>query len=125
MKIPSEHQGLMPYLVLADSAAFIEFAKAVFNSEPRSRHYRDDNKSLMHAEINIQGTLIMFCDATPKFEACPANFFVYVEDADASIAKARQSGGIVLMEAADQSYGRSGGIKDPAGNTWWITSVKE
>jgi hypothetical protein len=27
------------------------------------------------------------------------------------------------MPPADQSYGRSAGVNDPFGNTWWITSV--
>ncbi|WP_431200968.1 hypothetical protein ACQ86K_30970 [Mucilaginibacter sp. P19] len=26
------------------------------------------------------------------------------------------------MPPADQPYGRSAGVKDPFGNTWWITN---
>jgi hypothetical protein len=30
------------------------------------------------------------------------------------------------MEPMDQFYGdRSGGVKDPSGNTWWISTHKE
>jgi uncharacterized glyoxalase superfamily protein PhnB len=29
-----------------------------------------------------------------------------------------------VKEITNESYGRGGGIKDPFGNTWWITAVK-
>jgi len=28
------------------------------------------------------------------------------------------------MQLSDQSYGRTCGVKDPCGNSWWITSVE-
>ena len=34
-------------------------------------------------------------------------------------------GATTLMEVADQSYGRSGGVQDPYGNVWWITSMNK
>jgi PhnB protein len=30
-----------------------------------------------------------------------------------------------VLPLSDQNYGRSGGVKDPAGNIWWITSVQK
>jgi uncharacterized glyoxalase superfamily protein PhnB len=50
--------------------------------------------------------------------------FVYVDNADEIYQKALQEGAVSIMEPADQSYGRSCGVEDPYGNTWWITSVK-
>jgi len=49
---------------------------------------------------------------------------VYVEDADAAYKLALDNGATSLMPPADQDYGRTCGVKDPFGNTWWITSVK-
>ena len=46
---------------------------------------------------------------------------VYVPNVDAVYQKALKAGATSLSEPADQFYGdRSGGVKDPAGNTWHI-----
>jgi uncharacterized glyoxalase superfamily protein PhnB len=49
--------------------------------------------------------------------------FVYVADADVTFDKAIKAGSTTVMEIADLEYGRSGGVTDPFGNVWWITSV--
>lgn len=35
-----------------------------------------------------------------------------------------QNAAKVINEVADQPYGRSGGVTDPFGNSWWVTSTK-
>jgi uncharacterized glyoxalase superfamily protein PhnB len=51
---------------------------------------------------------------------------VYVDDADATYRRALQAGGVSLREPEDQFYGdRTGGVKDPAGDHWWIATHKE
>ncbi|MDQ6905015.1 MAG: hypothetical protein M3139_18640 [Bacteroidota bacterium] len=47
-----------------------------------------------------------------------------MDDADETYKKAIEAGGISITEVADQSYGRSGGVKDPFGNSWWIYFYK-
>ena len=54
----------------------------------------------------------------------PAGLFIYVEDADETYKKAIEEGATVVTTLSDQAYGRSGGVKDPFGNTWWITAAK-
>ena len=46
----------------------------------------------------------------------------YVDNADATFQTALDAGAKSIMPPADQPYGRSGGIIDPFGNTWWITT---
>lgn len=65
----------------------------------------------------------MFAESTDTYAVSNAGMFIYVEDADATFKKAIDAGATVVNEMADQSYGRSGGVKDPFGNTWWITGV--
>jgi len=43
--------------------------------------------------------------------------------ADATHNKALEAGASTVMGLLDQSYGRTSGVRDPAGNTWWITSA--
>ncbi|MGI8581968.1 MAG: VOC family protein [Chitinophagaceae bacterium] len=121
MTIPSGHQTVMPYLIVKDAARFSEFIQRVFNAEEKMRHMRDE-KFIMHAEIIVGGCTIMFADATEQFQERTTGLFVYVENADETFQKALDEGAASLMPPADQPYGRSGGVTDPFGNTWWITT---
>src|SRR5260370_9174628 len=50
---------------------------------------------------------------------------IYVEDADAVYHKALAAGAGSIDEPRDQEYGeRSGSVKDPAGNYWYIATHK-
>ncbi|MEO9070946.1 MAG: VOC family protein [Ginsengibacter sp.] len=122
MKIPENYQTVMPYLIIENAAEFITFTQKVFGAKETHKTMRDE-KTIMHAEIMIGGCTIMFADATEKFKVSNAGLFVYVDDAGETFKNAIHNGGAVVTELADQSYGRSGGIKDPFGNIWWITSV--
>ncbi|MEJ7681898.1 MAG: VOC family protein [Segetibacter sp.] len=124
MEIPKGHQAVMPYLMLADANKFIEFTQKVFNASKTFKRLREDNKTIMHAEIQISGSTIMFCDATEQWKPHTANMFVYVANADETYQKAIDNRAITVMEPANQDYGRSCGVKDPCGNIWWITSVQ-
>lgn len=122
MKIPENYQTVMPYLILENAAEFITFTQKVFGAKETNKTMRDENV-IMHAEIMIGGSTIMFADATEKFMVSNAGLFVYVDDASETFKSALNNGGAVVTELANQTYGLSGGIKDPFGNVWWITSV--
>ena len=64
----------------------------------------------------------MFADSTDQFQTRTGGFFIYVPDADATYAKALAAGATSLTPVSDMPYGRSGGIVDPFGNTWWPTT---
>jgi len=66
----------------------------------------------------------MFGGSTEDWSVMTAGLFIYVEDADATYQKAMEAGAATVMALSDQAYGRTCGVKDPEGNTWWITSVK-
>lgn len=122
-RIPANYQTVMPYLIIKDAPKFIAFTKKVFDATLVYKTMRDEN-IIMHAEIMIGESTIMFADATEKFKPRPAGLFVYVANADETYMIAIESGSTVLTELSDQPYGRSGGVTDPFGNSWWITSVK-
>lgn len=121
MNIPKGHQAIMPYLMLNDAAAFIEFIKKVFDAEMTHESMRDG--VVGHCEANINGGTIMFSNSRDEWKAATGNMFVYVPDADATYEKALAAGATSVMEIADQDYGRSGGFTDPHGNVWWVTSA--
>lgn len=125
MKIPSEHQSIMPYLILNGASRFLDFTKAVFNAEVTMKKLREDGKTIMHSEIQINGQTIMFSETTPDWKEQTANLFIYVEDADKTFRKAVKAGAEIIMPLRNEDYGRTCGVKDPVGNTWWITSTIE
>ncbi|MBV7529829.1 glyoxalase/bleomycin resistance/extradiol dioxygenase family protein [Chitinophaga sp. sic0106] len=124
MNIPTGHQTIMPYLILKDAAAFLDFMQQVFGATVSHKSMQPDGKTIRHAEVQLGNSTIMFSNATNEYGPQPAGLFIYVPDADATFKKALEHGGTSIMEPADQPYGRSGGIADTNGNSLWITSVK-
>ncbi len=114
----------MPYLIVREAAEFISFTKKVFGAVQTHKAMRDE-RTIMHAEIMIGECTIMFADATPQFPERPAGLFIYVQNADETYDKAIAAGAAALTPLSDQPYGRSGGVKDPFGNSWWITAVSK
>ncbi|WP_118951791.1 VOC family protein [Taibaiella helva] len=116
-------QTVTPYLILNGAARFIEFAREVFGAETELEERRPEEKArVMHAQLRIGNSTVMCADATEQWKAEAAGLFINVTDADTSFEKAQQAGATVIMPLSDQSYGRTCGVKDPAGVTWWITS---
>ena len=120
--VPDNYPTVSPYLIIKNASAFIHFVQNVFNAELLNKHMRDEN-IIMHAEIKIGNSTIMVADSTIEYAPGNAGFFVYVEDADVTYNKAINKGATIVTALSDQSYGRTGGVKDAFGNTWWITSV--
>ncbi len=124
MKLPENYQIVMPYLIITGAQQFIEFTKAVFNAKETHNHARSEGV-IMHGEIMIGESTIMFADATPQFSPRTAGMFVYVENADETYKKALANGATSIMPVTDQPYGRTCGIQDPFGNIWWPTTPLE
>lgn len=123
LKIPEGYQRVMPYLILKNAAAFENFMKNVFDATEKYKAMRDDN-TIMHAEVRVGESVIMFAESGDQFEPNTAGMFIYVEDVDATYKKALAEGATSKMEPATMDYGRSSGVSDPFGNVWWITSPK-
>lgn len=119
---PQGHQIITPYLIVPNANAFIQFMQDVFGAQLINKHLRDES-IIMHGEVKVGDSLIMFADSTPEYAPMTAPFFIYVANADTTYQLALQHGATVVTAMGNQSYGRSGGVKDPFGNTWWITSV--
>lgn len=123
MNIPAGHQTIMPYLMLVDAEQFNTFTQNVFNASIDTATFQKEGERIRHAEIMIGKSTIMFTEATDEWKPQTANLFVYVENADETFQKALNAGATVVMDLSTQHYGRTCGVLDPCGNTWWITSV--
>jgi PhnB protein len=120
MKIPGQYLPLMPYLIVRDAQAFLEFSKKVFGATEQMIVPGEDGRKIMHGEIRIHDAVIMFSGANNTWPEKTAGMFVYVDDVDKVYADALEHGGKSLMAQTTQEYGYTAGFEDPFGNHWWI-----
>jgi uncharacterized glyoxalase superfamily protein PhnB len=119
--VPANYNSVMPYLIVANAPDFITFATTVLGATEQAMHLRDDGR-IMHAELRIGNSVLMVAEATEDFAPCPAGMYVYVPNADDSYQRALQLGAASVMPMADKPYGRTGGVVDVWGNTWWLVT---
>ncbi len=118
--VPEGYHTATPYLVVPGVARVIDFLSQTFDAKETERMTRPDG-AIMHAEVRIGDSPIMLGEPAGQFQPMPASIYVYVPDTDAAYQRALRAGATSLMEPADQFYGdRNAGVRDPAGNVWWI-----
>jgi PhnB protein len=125
--IPPGYRTVTPYLVAEDGPALLEFAKQAFGAEEVFRAV--GTAGGLHGEVRIGDSMLMMGGGIPgrEFRATPNThaLHMYVRDSDAVFKKALAAGATVISEPQDQAYGeRSGSVKDPAGNHWYIATRK-
>ncbi|HXP51239.1 MAG TPA: VOC family protein [Bacteroidia bacterium] len=119
MNIPKEYLPVMPYLIIKDAKAFLEFTKTVFGATEQMLVPRTEN-IVMHGEIRIGDAVIMFADATEQFKERPSGMFLYVVSVDKTYKLAIDNGAKPLHPPVKQEYGYSAGFEDIWGNQWWV-----
>jgi uncharacterized glyoxalase superfamily protein PhnB len=104
-------QTVIPYLLYEDVDAAVEFLTRAFGFRETSRHG-------MHVELEVAeggGTIYL---GGPRSGS--AMTYVVVDDVDAHYERAVAAGAEIVSELADQSYARTYGAADPAGNQWYF-----
>jgi PhnB protein len=128
--IPDGFHNVTPYLYLRGAAGAIEFYKSVFGAAEIMRMPGPDGR-IMHAEIKIGDSIVMLADENPSMGIMSpqtiggfsGGLHLYVEDADAVIRKAVESGAKQLHPIKNQFYGdRSGTLLDPFGHMWSVAT---
>jgi len=123
--VPKGYRTVTPYLVARDGPGLVEFTKKAFGGEELFRTV--GSAGGLHAEVRIGDSMLMMGGGLPgrEFRSTPNThaLHVYVRDVDAVYAQALAAGGTSIGEVRDQEYGeRSGGVKDAAGNYWYIAT---
>jgi uncharacterized glyoxalase superfamily protein PhnB len=114
----SGYPAIIPYLLVADANALIRFFEAAFGAVARFK-VPSESGGVVHAEVALGDGVMMISDAGEV--RGPGHFCHYVADADAAFLRAIQAGAVTVSEPETKEYGdRVAGVKDPAGNVWWI-----
>ncbi len=121
--IPKEHHTVTPYIMVEGVEEVMNFLIEAFGAESRSV-MRSSEGNVLHAQIMVGDSMLMLAGAKPpEWPSQPASFYLYLPDCDAAYRRALAAGATSIMEPADQFYGdRHGGVKDAAGNSWWVAT---
>ena len=124
--IPDGYHSVTPYLTVRDAPKIIDFLKQAFGAKLSHDPIKRPDGTLMHAQVMIGDSRIMLAEENEMARATTSTLYLYVANVDAVYQQAVKAGGKTIMEPMDMFYGdRSGGVKDPSGNSWYIATHKE
>jgi PhnB protein len=120
---PQGYSSVSAYIVADGAQRLLDFLVRAFAGK-QLRRFDMPNDSIMHAEVQIDDTIVMICDSGDSNPAFPVWLHVYVADVDESYRRLLEAGGVSVQEPVQRSGDpdRRGGVKDPVGNTWWIAT---
>jgi PhnB protein len=120
------------YLTVKGGLDAIALYERAFGAELLTHKIADDGKRVLHAALDVFGTMVMLSDEFPEYEPdskAPASvgattFTLHVgfddpAEVDAAMARAAAAGCTVTTAAMDAFWGmRYGRLKDPFGHAW-------
>jgi PhnB protein len=131
--IPEGYRTVTPHIYVSNARQAIDLYKKAFGAEERGFMAGPDGKC-MHAEIKIGDSIVMLNDEFPQWNVkgpktlggVVSTLHLYVNDVDASFAKATAAGCEAMMPPADMFWGdRYGKVRDPFGHEWAIATHKD
>src|SRR6266436_824376 len=114
--------SVQPYLHLRGSERMIPFLEDAFGAVVTGGVPTSPEGHVLHATIRIGDNTLEIDEAHAEFRPMPCHLHLHVDDADAMYARAIRAGATSIDAPSDKPYGRSGGVKDAFGNSWYMTS---
>ena len=126
---PQGYPWLIPYLVVKDADAAIEFYQKAFGFEKKMAMSGPDGKT-GHVEMVFRDAMIMFGPECSSGEwplkppakskmVSPICLYVYCDDVDALYARAVAAGAKGVKPPQDQFYGDRNCLLEDADGYWW------
>lgn len=118
---PTGYNSVSPYFIVNGAQKLIDLLKNIFNATVLRRYDMPDG-TIMHAEIQIDDSVIMVGDSSDKYPPVQIVIHVYVPDVDKTFKKAFEAGCEIIEKPKQQENDtdRRGTFKDFAGNMWSI-----
>lgn len=116
--------SIVPYLMVPDGAAAIDFYVKAFGATEAVRLTTPDGSRVVHAELSIQGAKLFLADqcGDPVQPSGRIGLHLEVPDADAAQARAAQAGARITMPVSEMFWGaRYGKLEDPYGIVWSLS----
>ncbi len=123
---PEGYSSVSPYFIVEDSSRWMNLLSKVFDAES-VRKFDNPDGSLMHGELRIDDSIIMFSEASEQYPANKFLMHVYVTDAKITYQKAIEAGCIGIKEPVQEEGDQDirGQFRDFAGNEWAVGSQSE
>jgi len=119
---PEGVPSVQPYLHLRGAEKMIPFLENAFGAVVKGHVPTSPEGHMLHATIQIGDNTLELDEAHGEFQPMPCHLHLQVDDADATYARALRAGATSIDAPSDKPYGRSGGVKDLFGNSWYMTS---
>jgi PhnB protein len=124
--VPDGYHTVTPYLTVRDAPKVIEFLQQAFGAKISHEPIKRPDGTIMHAQVTVGDSPIMIGEESEMAKPTTSSLYLYVPDVDSAYQRAVKAGGNTVMEPTDMFYGdRSGAVKDPSGNSWFIATHKE
>lgn len=121
MYIPPGFTTVTPYFFVQNAETFISFLINGLGGAETCRTVRPDGL-IANVQVVLGTSTVMVSEASKGYPAMSAAYYLYVDNADASMARAIEQGAVLEMAVQDMPYGdRQGGVRDAHGNIWWIS----
>ncbi|MBX9448281.1 MAG: hypothetical protein KL787_00540 [Taibaiella sp.] len=122
---PEGYNSVSPYIIVRDCERWILMMKDIFDAEV-TRRYDTPDGTVMHAELKVDDSIIMFGEASEKFPANQSVLHVYVPDARAAYERALQAGCTSIHEpkTSEEDPDIRASFYDYAGNYWSVGTQK-
>lgn len=125
---------VVPYLMVRDGHAALDWYVRVLGAREIARHDMDDGR-LGHAMLELAngGAIYLSAEfveptvgtrAPETLGGTTVTVALAVDDADAWIARAAAGGAEIIRPAANEFFGRHAKLRDPFGHVWSVTGPK-
>jgi uncharacterized glyoxalase superfamily protein PhnB len=118
---------LIPYLAVRDARAAMSWYADALGAQVIGDPYVMDDDRIGHAELSVAGATLYLADeypeqglAGPEDGRVSVSLHLVVQDVDAAVDRAVQTGAELTRPVYDAPYGRTGVIIDPYGHRWML-----
>lgn len=118
---PAGSNTVNAFVMTEDATALIDFVTRVFGAVdvPEARTL-DDDGLILHSELLIGDSMITIADRKPGWPFTPAFNRVYVDDVEATLARAKELGARIVTQPTEFFGDIFSRFQDPQGNLWWV-----
>ncbi len=118
---PDGYNAVSPYFIIHDASRWMALMIDIFDAVPQRKYERPDG-TIMHGEIKIDDSILMFAEATDQYPPNQLLNHVYVPDVDTTFQRAIKAGCESVKEPKENEGDpdRRGTFTDFAGNTWSV-----
>jgi PhnB protein len=126
MPSTSRIDDVVPYLIVADATAALEFYATGLGAVEDHRLTMPDGK-VGHAELRFGGRRVYVADEFPTEgqvapqpgTRSPVGLVLHVDDVDGAVQRARAAGATIDRDVVEEVFGaRSAWLSDPFGHRW-------